>query len=211
MHRITKALLAGAGAAAAYYTGSALGATPQARAIGRGSVLLLAGTAALAATGTAIKGRTTSQRLDAHVIAAAPAINLQANGGTIGGNVVVAGDHHVQGSLYGVGGTLSVGDAVHVAGAPLTADGTITSHADMLAVGGTVDGGAVVSGGTISAGGTISNTSGNINAAGNFNGTKVQCSASTGDTAQGGASNPPTQAQVNACINRVNDILAAIG
>jgi hypothetical protein len=63
-----------------------------------------------AAQTASAKAYTTEARLNAHVAAAAPAINLQANGGTIGGNVTVQGDHHIQGSLYGTGGTLNVGD-----------------------------------------------------------------------------------------------------
>lgn len=56
------------------------------------------------------KAYTVESRLNAHVAATAPAVNLVANGGTIGGNVTVQGDHHIQGSLYGTGGDLSVGD-----------------------------------------------------------------------------------------------------
>jgi hypothetical protein len=56
------------------------------------------------------------QRLNATVAATAPAVNLVANGGTIGGDVTVQGnqtfqgDVHVDGSLFGTGGTLSIGD-----------------------------------------------------------------------------------------------------
>lgn len=44
------------------------------------------------------------QRLNATVAATAPAVDLVANGGTVGGDV------HVQGVLYGTGGTLTIGD-----------------------------------------------------------------------------------------------------
>lgn len=185
--RLGRALLAGAGAAVAYYTGSAMGSSPQARAIGRGGMLMLAATAAMAAGGTAIKARTTAQRLDAHVAAAAPAINLVANGGTIGGNVVVAGDHHIQGSLYGVGGTITAGDALFVSSNAITADGTITSHANMNATSGTVSGGSIHG----------TSTTGDSN---------MGTLAALTDSTQGAASGP-TLAEVNACINRVNDIL----
>jgi hypothetical protein len=42
-----------------------------------------------------------------HVVAAAPAINLVANGGTIGGTVFVSGDHHVTGN-QAVSGTATI-------------------------------------------------------------------------------------------------------
>jgi hypothetical protein len=63
-----------------------------------------------ATTANTSKTSAVETRLNAHVVAAAPAINLQANGGTVGGSLVVAGDNHVQGTLYGTSGTLTVGD-----------------------------------------------------------------------------------------------------
>lgn len=63
-----------------------------------------------ATTANTSKTSAVETRLNAHVVAAAPAINLQANGGTVGGSLVVAGDNHVQGTLFGTGGTLTVGD-----------------------------------------------------------------------------------------------------
>lgn len=63
-----------------------------------------------AAGSASAKAYAVEGRLNAHVVATAPAINLVNNGGTIGGNVTIQGDHHIQGSLYGTGGDLSVGD-----------------------------------------------------------------------------------------------------
>lgn len=63
-----------------------------------------------AANTASAKAYAVESRLDQHVSDSAPAISLVANGGTIGGNVTVQGDHHIQGNLYGSGGDLSVGD-----------------------------------------------------------------------------------------------------
>jgi hypothetical protein len=63
-----------------------------------------------AANHASAKAYSVEARLNAHVVAAAPAINLVANGGTVNGNLYTAGDHHVGGNLYGSGGTLPVGD-----------------------------------------------------------------------------------------------------
>jgi hypothetical protein len=69
----------------------------------------LAVTASVNVANTA-KTRDLSQKHAQLVAAVSPAVSLQANGGTIGGNVTVQGDHHIQGSLYGSGGVLPVGD-----------------------------------------------------------------------------------------------------
>jgi hypothetical protein len=50
------------------------------------------------------KTRDLENRFNDQVAATAPAVNLVANGGTVGGDV------HVQGVLYGTGGTLTIGD-----------------------------------------------------------------------------------------------------
>jgi hypothetical protein len=54
-----------------------------------------------------IKATGAHQRIDALVGAVAPAVNLQANGGNIGGPL------HLAGTLYGSGGTISVGDSLN--------------------------------------------------------------------------------------------------
>jgi hypothetical protein len=63
-----------------------------------------------AANTASAKAYAVEARLNQHVSDTAPAVNFMANGGTVGGNVTVQGDHHIQGSLYGTGGDLSVGD-----------------------------------------------------------------------------------------------------
>lgn len=63
-----------------------------------------------AANTASAKAYAVETRLNQHVSDTAPAVNLVANGGTIGGNVTVQGDHHIQGNLFGTSGTLSVGD-----------------------------------------------------------------------------------------------------
>jgi hypothetical protein len=63
-----------------------------------------------AANTASSKAYAVEDRLNQHISDTAPAVNLVANGGTIGGNVTVQGDHHIQGNLYGSGGDLSVGD-----------------------------------------------------------------------------------------------------
>lgn len=57
-----------------------------------------------ATTANTSKTVAVEQRLNATVAATAPAVNLVANGGTVGGDV------HVQGVLYGTGGVLTIGD-----------------------------------------------------------------------------------------------------
>jgi hypothetical protein len=63
-----------------------------------------------AANTASAKAYAVETRLNQHVIDTAPAVSFMANGGTVGGNVTVQGDHHIQGNLYGTGGDLSVGD-----------------------------------------------------------------------------------------------------
>jgi hypothetical protein len=53
-----------------------------------------------------VKATSAHQRIDSLVGAVAPAVNLQANGGNIGG------DTHIAGTLYGSGGVLPVGDTI---------------------------------------------------------------------------------------------------
>ena len=60
---------------------------------------------------TAAKVSTTETRLNGHIAATAPAINLVNNGGTIGGNLTVSGSHTVTGNLGVSGGTTLVGSS----------------------------------------------------------------------------------------------------
>lgn len=160
--------------------------------------------------------------------------NLINNGGSFGGNVVVNGNHTITGSLFGSAGTITAGDAIHVNGNPLTADGTITSHADINATTGTITGGTVVSNGDVQA------TSGTVHAGGLSTTGAVHGGSTTGDSSQGNltalsdsslgsaAAGWETAAQnrindilnylqgaqnssQNATINRVNDLLSALG
>lgn len=77
---------------------------------------------AMATTTNTAKARGTEARLTAHIAATAPAVNLVANGGTIGGSLTVSGNHsvtgdtHIGGNLYGSGGTLPVPDNIHASG-----------------------------------------------------------------------------------------------
>ena len=96
-------------------------------------------TAMVSATNTA-KTRGVENRVDATVAATAPAVSFIANGGTVNGNVTVAGDHHISGTLYGTSGTLTAGDNVYTSQA-LTAVGTITSHTAIRGSSTTGDGG----------------------------------------------------------------------
>jgi hypothetical protein len=105
------ALAAGGAATLAYLAAAELGSKKPVRAGG----LIMLGMAMMArvsSAGASAKLQQAHARIDAHVAATAPAVNLVANGGTIGGSVTVAGDHHIQGALFGAGGTIQVGDSV---------------------------------------------------------------------------------------------------
>lgn len=92
------------------------------------------------------KAYSVEQRLATHVIAAAPAINLQANGGTIGGATTVSGNTTVTGFVSS-GGQLFVNGASGSATMEVNGNGHVTSGLQ-------VDGNHVV-GGTVSAGGQV--------------------------------------------------------
>lgn len=81
-----------------------------------------------AVAGVKAKAQGTEARLGAHIVAAAPAISFVANGGTVGGSVVVAGDHHINGTLYGVSGGLSVGDQINGTNVSLSGGQTDYGH-----------------------------------------------------------------------------------
>lgn len=53
------------------------------------------------------KAYSTETRLNAHIVAAAPAVNFMANGGTVGGSVLVNGNHNVTGTLGVNGGAVT--------------------------------------------------------------------------------------------------------
>jgi cytoskeletal protein CcmA (bactofilin family) len=130
--------------------------------LGWGLMFLLAAFAwtALSGATVAAKARSTESRLNAHVAATAPAVNLVANGGTIGGTVVVAGDHHITGTLFGNGGTLPVGDFVQ-ANNGMTVNNGATVNGNFNAAGGITGSG----GGTLENGSSI-HTSNNLQADG---------------------------------------------
>lgn len=115
------------------------------------------------------KAYATEARLSAHVTATAPAVNLVANGGTIGGNVIVNGDHHVAGTLYGAAGTLTVGDAMHT-NSTLYVSGNATTNGTHQ-----VNGDHNVNGNI--AGGTDVSASNNVNAGNGLNGNAVVVSS----------------------------------
>lgn len=90
-------------------------------------VLILAFVVVAVRTGTLLttnsKAYATEQRLAAHVAAAAPAINLQANGGTIGGQLQV--------NTSGSAATLAVGGNAHITAAAQI-DGDITGSGTLF-------------------------------------------------------------------------------
>jgi hypothetical protein len=110
------------------------------------------------------KGASTEARLAAHIVAAAPAISLVANGGTIGGTVFVSGDHHVTGN-QGVTGSQTVTGQINGSTLSMSGGATVsgfTSHGNIAAdndvqvggnltgpTGGTVDTAGIHSNGTI--------------------------------------------------------------
>ncbi len=113
----------------------------------------------------------TEQRLNTHVTATAPAVNFVANGGTVGGTVVVNGDHHIVGTLWGNGGTLPVGDFV-AANNGMTVNNGATVNGNFNAAGGITGAG----------GGTLENfssihTANNLQADGTVNSNQVIASS----------------------------------
>lgn len=98
------------------------------------------GTAMASTTNTA-KARSTEARLAAHVTATAPAVNLVANGGTIGGALTVSGNtttngsHTVTGNLGVSGGTTLVGTSS--CSNDFTVGGSHTVNGNMGVQGGT--------------------------------------------------------------------------
>jgi hypothetical protein len=126
--RQTRTALAAATGAAVYLAASELG-KDKLKMTGL-FVLASASMAGMVTAQSSSKAKNVETRLAAHVAATAPAVNLVANGGTIGGSLTVSGDHHVSGSLYGASGTLSIGDGTHVVGNSFTSDGRITGHDD---------------------------------------------------------------------------------
>lgn len=91
------------------------------------------------------------QRIDAHVIATAPAVSFVANGGSVGGNVTVNGSHTVTGQVNA--NTLSTSGAA-TTGGNFTTHGSLNSDGDAL-VGGSLYGAGF---GAISAGNQINGT-----------------------------------------------------
>jgi uncharacterized protein (UPF0333 family) len=90
-------------------------------------VLILAFVVVAVRTGTLLttnsKAYATEQRLATHITAAAPAINLQANGGTIGGQLQV--------NTSGSSATLAVGGNTHITAAAQV-DGDITGNGTLF-------------------------------------------------------------------------------
>jgi hypothetical protein len=117
-------------------------------------------TAALLLSATAQKAKTldVEKRLNAHVVAAAPAISLVANGGTIGGTLTVSGNHTVTGSQTVNGQANS--NTLYVSGSATTNG----NH--------TINGAANV-GGNVSANNFSGSANGTFN--GQFQGSSVVC------------------------------------
>lgn len=214
--RQAHAALAGAGTALAYLAAAEVGSKKPVR-VGGLFVLSSMALAGLMTAKSSVKARGTEDRLN----------NFFNNGGSVGGDFHVNGNHfttgdsHIAGSLFGTGGTLTAGDAIHVNGNPLTADGTITSHSNINATTGTITGGTVASNGdvlagsgTVHAGGVAS--SGTVTATGNITSSAaIRGSNTTGDTTLGtltaGTGDYCSLPESQAIANRLNDLLNALG
>jgi hypothetical protein len=165
-------------------------------------ITLLFQVAASAATANTAMSYTTAQRVgaletragttEANVTAVTATANaaLPAAGGT------VSGDVHISGSLYGSGGTLTVGDNVDIQQA-LTVANTVTTHSDFRGATTTGDGGQ----------GSIL---GDEFTAGIPGGGAFTLAANTWLLDWQAAFNAHVS-DTQATVNRVNDILTAIG
>jgi hypothetical protein len=121
------------------------------------------------------KSSLTETRLNAHIVAAAPAINLVANGGTIGGTTTIAGDHHITGN-QGVTGSQTVTGQINGSTMSLSSGMTDfghTSHGNVSVDNNITAGGDTTVGGNLSgpSGGTIDTSPIHSNGAGLFDGT----------------------------------------
>lgn len=108
--RQTRAAMSAAAGAAVYLAASEIGAR-RLKLTGL-FVLASASMAGMVAAKASAKAYNVEARLNSHITATAPAVNLVANGGTIGGSLTVSGDHTVTGnatvgaSLFGNSGHL---------------------------------------------------------------------------------------------------------
>ena len=116
------------------------------------------------------KAVATEARLNAHIVATAPAINLVNNGGTIGGSVTVDGNHTVTGNQT-VDGTGSV-NALNVNGSNATISSS--GHMSLTAIDSVNGNASIDSSGNLSVN-AISSINGNasVSGAGVFNGSGV--------------------------------------
>ena len=102
------------------------------------ALLVLIWGSAMASTANTAKTRAVETRLNAQVVAVAPAINLVNNGGTIGGNVTVNGSHTVTGNMGVYGGTTLVGSSS--CSSNFTVGGSHTVNGNMGVQGGSLVG-----------------------------------------------------------------------
>jgi len=136
--RQAHAALAGVATAAAWLAAAELGSKRPVRVTGL-LVLGMTAMAGMAASGSQAKAVSAHRRIDLLVPDVAQAKddaaqastdaltgkNFVNNGGTVGGNVTVDGDHHVYGDLYGSGGVISSSDKFQTTA---TGSGSISSH-----------------------------------------------------------------------------------
>lgn len=138
------------------------------------------------------------QRIDAHVIATAPAVSFVANGGSVGGSVTVNGNHTVTGN-NNVSGQVNT-NTLASTGA-MSSGGNLTSHGDLLTDGDTLISGSLYGGGfgAISAGNQINGTavatsgamsSHGFTSHGNLAADGVVSASNYSGSYQGGQSNP---------------------
>jgi hypothetical protein len=162
--RQAHAALAGVGAALAYLAAAETGSR---RPVRTGGLILLStvSLAGMATVKSSAKAKAIETRLNAHVVAAAPAINLQANGGQIGGTLHVTGNHNVDG-LASLNGGINTNGAVIDSGNANISTGSGNVNCTDLNSSGTQTCGHIVMTGNINMSGHTANSVGGGHAAG---------------------------------------------
>lgn len=156
------------------------------------------------AAATAGKTYAVEARLNAHIVAAAPAINLVANGGTIGGNVTVNGSHTVTGQVNAAAGSFtgSTTDYGHTTHGTMSSDGDINAGGNANISGqlnsntASVDGAATTYGLTVHGGISADSSISASNFSGSYAGGQSGVTTSDGTLAS-------TASAVNGCISRM--------
>jgi hypothetical protein len=187
--------------------------------LGWGLMTLLAAFAWVALSGATVaaKARSTEARLGAHVTATAPAVSFVANGGSVGGNVVVNGSHTVTGQVNantyaGVsGGAMENSSGIHTSGT-LVADTQV--NAGQVTSSSSFSGGSIHVSGNAQADGSMTATSysgssihvsGNGQVDGSFSANNFSGSYAGGQSAvtTSNGTLASTASAVNGCIARM--------